>query len=118
MALTFLRCQITIFSELQGEVGRGFLFFQKYCSCLRWCWSCSFSAWNVKNHCWTGLGLGRFGLGFRLVHGISQGGVFMGNFCLEFPVTGIDGLGKDVETREGFWLVVNHVVLDVFARLL
>jgi len=64
-----------------------------------------------------GVRLGRVGLGFRLVGGRSGSGVFMGNFCLSFPVMGIHGLGKDAETREVVQLVVvNHVILDVFCK--
>ena len=43
--------------------------------------------------------------------------VFAGYFCSAFPVMGIDGLGKDVETRESIQLmVVNHVILDMFCK--
>ena len=115
MALTFL-CQFTIFSELLGKIRRGFLLFR--CTSLLevvpqlllFCLDCEELLPDLES-------IGRFRLGFRLVDGGSGNGVFTGNFCSAFPVTGINGLGKDAETRESVWLVVvNHVILDVFCK--
>ena len=42
---------------------------------------------------------------------------FIGNFCMSFPVSGVNGLGKFPEGQKGLGLIVmDHIVLDIFCE--
>src|SRR5882724_1600536 len=110
MVLTFLRCQFTIFSKLQGKVGRVSFFFEVLpllevvLELLLFCLDCEELLLDLESD------LEELDLGLGLQMEAQEVGFFMGCFCSAFPVTGIDGLGKDEETREGVWLVVVNCV--------